>query len=55
VLIITSIRNGLVLLNVQAFWQEIVVGGIILLAVVIDQVAKRQLRFGDLVPRLARR
>jgi ribose transport system permease protein len=55
VLIITSIRNGLVLLNVQAFWQEIVVGGIILLAVVIDQVAKGQLRFGDLVPRPARR
>jgi ribose transport system permease protein len=55
VLIITSIRNGLVLLNVQAFWQEIVVGGIILLAVVIDQVAKGRLRFGDLVPRPARR
>jgi ribose transport system permease protein len=55
VLIITSLRNGLVLLNVQAFWQEIVVGGMILLAVLIDQAAKGQLRLRDLIPKLAHR
>ena len=54
VLIITSIRNGLVLLNVQAFWQEIVVGGIILVAVLIDQLAKRQIRLGEVVPKFRR-
>jgi ribose transport system permease protein len=55
VLIITSLRNGLVLLNVQAFWQEIVVGGMILLAVLIDQAAKGQLRLRDLIPKFAHR
>jgi ribose/xylose/arabinose/galactoside ABC-type transport system permease subunit len=40
VLIIATIANGLVLLNVPDFWQQIVVGGFILGAMVIDQIAK---------------
>jgi ribose/xylose/arabinose/galactoside ABC-type transport system permease subunit len=42
VLMISTIRNGLVLLNVQAFWQQIVVGVIIIIAVLFDQLGKRQ-------------
>ena len=41
VLIIATIGNGLVLLNVADFWQQIVIGGFILAAVVIDQMTKR--------------
>jgi ribose/xylose/arabinose/galactoside ABC-type transport system permease subunit len=40
VLIISTIANGMVLLNVQDFWQQIVVGCIILAAMVLDQLAK---------------
>lgn len=40
VLMITTIANGMVLLNVQDFWQQIVVGCIILAAMVLDQLAK---------------
>ena len=40
VLLITSIRNGLVLLNIQAFWQLVAVGAVILIAVFLDHVAK---------------
>lgn len=37
------IRNGLVLLGVEAYWQEIVIGFIIILAVVLDiTIRKRQ-------------
>jgi ribose/xylose/arabinose/galactoside ABC-type transport system permease subunit len=43
VLIIQTIGDGLVLLNVPDFWQQIVVGGFILGAMVIDQIAKRQI------------
>ena len=43
VLIIQTIGNGLVLLNVPDFWQQIVVGCFILGAMVIDQIAKRQI------------
>ena len=55
VLIIATIRNGLILLNVQAFWQEVAVGTIIIVAVVINQVAKGELRFADMIGRLGRR
>lgn len=55
VLIITTIRNGLVLLNVQAFWQQIAVGAIIIGAVLIDQVAKGQLGPRDILPGFKRR
>ena len=40
VLIITTISNGMVLLNVPDFWQQIVVGCIILAAMVLDQITK---------------
>jgi ribose/xylose/arabinose/galactoside ABC-type transport system permease subunit len=40
VLIITTINNGMVLLNVPDFWQQIVVGCIILAAMVLDQLTK---------------
>ena len=40
VLLIASIRNGLVLLNVSAFWQQVAIGGLILLAVSVDYLAK---------------
>ena len=45
VLIIATIRNGLILINVQAFWQEIVVGLIILIAVIVNQLSKNELSF----------
>lgn len=41
VILIASIRNGLVLLNVSAFWQQVAIGGLILLAVSLDHLAKR--------------
>jgi len=40
VLIIVTIANGMVLLNVPDFWQQIVVGWIIIAAVMLDQLAK---------------
>jgi ribose/xylose/arabinose/galactoside ABC-type transport system permease subunit len=40
VVLIASIRNGLVLLNVSAFWQQVAIGSIILLAVSLDHLAK---------------
>lgn len=46
VLIIVTIYNGLVLLNVNPFWQQVVVGVIILGAVLIDQWAKGRLSKG---------
>ena len=54
VLIIATIRNGLILLNVQAFWQEVAVGTIIIVAVVINQVAKGDLSLADVIARRAR-
>jgi ribose/xylose/arabinose/galactoside ABC-type transport system permease subunit len=48
VLLIVSIQNGLILLNVQDFWQQIVIGVMILAAMLVDRVADsdmwRQLR-----------
>ena len=40
ILIIATIRNGLILLNVQSFWQEITVGLIIIAAVTINQATR---------------
>ncbi len=40
VMIVVTINNGLVLLNVNQFWQQVVVGLIIMSAVVIDQVTR---------------
>ncbi|SOE21115.1 monosaccharide ABC transporter membrane protein, CUT2 family [Spirosomataceae bacterium TFI 002] len=38
--IIGVLNNGLVLLDVSPFWQQVVKGGVILLAVIIDQKSK---------------
>ena len=40
VVMIATINNGLVLLNIPDFWQQIVVGSIIIGAMVLDQLAK---------------
>jgi ribose/xylose/arabinose/galactoside ABC-type transport system permease subunit len=48
VLIISVIRNGLVLLNVQAFWQQVAVGAIIVLAVVINQIVRGEFRLSSI-------
>jgi ribose transport system permease protein len=48
VLIISVIRNGLVLLNVQAFWQQVAVGAIIVLAVVINQAVRGEFRWSSI-------
>jgi ribose/xylose/arabinose/galactoside ABC-type transport system permease subunit len=40
VIIITTINNGLVLLAIQDFWQQIVIGCLIILAMMLDQLAK---------------
>ena len=44
VILIASIRNGLVLLNVSAFWQQLAIGTLILLAVSFDHLAKGRVR-----------
>jgi ribose/xylose/arabinose/galactoside ABC-type transport system permease subunit len=43
-LIISLVRNGLNLMNVPSFWQEVVIGSVIVLAVMLDQWRKRQSR-----------
>ncbi len=40
-LLVTTIRNGLNILGVNAFWQYIVNGLIIVLAVAVDQIKRR--------------
>jgi ribose transport system permease protein len=40
VVMIATINNGLILLNIPDFWQQIVVGGIIVAAMALDQLAK---------------
>lgn len=45
VVMIVSIKNGMVLMNVQDFWQRIVVGLIIIGAMLVDQVTKGERRF----------
>jgi ribose transport system permease protein len=40
--IIGVLNNGLVLLNVSPFWQQVVKGGVILLAVIIDKLGDRK-------------
>lgn len=41
-LIIGVLNNGLVLLNVSPFWQQVVKGGVILLAVIIDKIGEKK-------------
>jgi ribose/xylose/arabinose/galactoside ABC-type transport system permease subunit len=40
-LIIGVLRNGLNLLNVSSFWQQVVIGGVIAGAVLLDTLRKR--------------
>jgi ribose transport system permease protein len=40
--IIGVLNNGLVLLNVSPFWQQVVKGGVILIAVIIDKGGKKK-------------
>ena len=42
VILIVSIRNGLVLLGVGAFWQPVAIGSLILAAVFLDHVTKKR-------------
>jgi ribose transport system permease protein len=51
VLMISTIRNGLILLNVAQFWQEVLVGAIIVIAVLVDQIVKGLIKPADLVSR----
>lgn len=41
-IIIGVLNNGLVLLNVSPFWQQVVKGGVILLAVIIDKAGEKK-------------
>lgn len=41
-LIISLVRNGMNILNVPSFWQQFVIGTVIILAVVLDKWRKRQ-------------
>jgi len=45
VIMIVRIKPGLVLLNVQDFWQRIVIGLLIILAMVVDQFASGERGF----------
>ena len=40
-IIIGVLNNGLVLLNVSPFWQQVVKGAVILLAVILDKANKK--------------
>lgn len=42
VLIVSSIKNGLNILGVSAYWQQVFIGVIIILAVLIDQLGKKK-------------
>ena len=37
------IRNGLVLLNVSAYWQKAAIGAVLIGAIVLDQLRKGQI------------
>ena len=41
-LIISLVRNGMNILNVPSFWQQLVIGGVIIMAAVLDQWRRRQ-------------
>ena len=44
VLIITTIRNGLNLMHVNSYWQQVAIGLLIIIAVLIDQLSKGELK-----------
>jgi ribose transport system permease protein len=39
----TVLQNGLVIKNVSPFWQEVVVGATIIVAVYLDQLRRRRM------------
>ena len=41
-LIMGVLRNGLVMMDVSAYWQKVVIGGVILVAVTLDQLRHRR-------------
>jgi ribose transport system permease protein len=41
-IIIGVLNNGLVLMNVSPFWKQVVKGGVILLAVIIDKLSEKK-------------
>ena len=43
-MLIGVLNNGLVILNVSPYYQQIVIGAIIVLSVYIDQLAKQRSR-----------
>jgi ribose transport system permease protein len=43
-LVISLVRNGLNLFNVPSYWQDFVIGAVIVLAVMLDRWRKRQTR-----------
>ncbi len=40
--VISTIQNGAVLLNISSFWEQIIVGSLIIATVGVDQIRKRQ-------------
>jgi ribose transport system permease protein len=54
VVLLTSITNGLIVINVADYWQQIAVGMIIIGAMVMDGLLKRGTRFRRLPARLLR-
>ena len=44
VLLIATIRNGLILLGVQSYWQQVAIGALILAAVLVDHALKEAAR-----------
>ncbi len=46
-ILLAAITNGLILLRVSSFWQEVATGMIIILAIMFDEFSKRKLRRVD--------
>ena len=42
-LIITSLKNGMDLLEIQSYYQNIMLGGIVIMAVAIDSVVEKKM------------
>ena len=38
VLVLCTLNNGMVMLNIQSFWQQVVIGSVLILSVTIDAV-----------------
>jgi ribose transport system permease protein len=54
ILIVVTINDGLTLLNVSQFWQQIVVGLMIMVAVLVDQAAKGYIDSGHALNTITR-